>query len=60
MVAFPLIYGVIGSIGGAIGALIYNIAAGIVGGIKIEFEGGARAYAPPPQQQPWAPQPYAR
>jgi hypothetical protein len=57
MIAFPLIYTVIGFIGGAIGALIYNIAAGVVGGIKVELEDATPVYAPP-QQQPWAPEPY--
>lgn len=49
MIAFPLLYALIGFIGGAIGAGIYNIAASFVGGIKLELEGPA--YAPPPQWQ---------
>ncbi len=32
---FPVIYGIIGYIGGLVGALIYNLAAGTVGGIKV-------------------------
>ncbi len=51
MIGFPITYGLIGFIGGAIGALIYNIAAGIVGGIKFELEGATPTYAPPPPQQ---------
>jgi hypothetical protein len=31
----PLFYGVIGYISGFIGALIYNLVAGTVGGIKV-------------------------
>jgi Na+/H+-dicarboxylate symporter len=50
MIAIPIFYGVMGFIGGAFGALIYNTAARFVGGIKIELE-GAVPYAPPPQ---WA------
>jgi len=51
MIAVPIFYGLIGFIGGAIGALIYNIAAGFVGGIKIDLESDAPAYSPPPPQQ---------
>ena len=38
MVGLPILYGVIGFIGGAIGALLYNLFAGFVGGIEIEVE----------------------
>jgi hypothetical protein len=51
MIAVPIFYGIIGFIGGAIGALVYNLAAGVVGGVKFELEGVAPAYAPPPPQQ---------
>src|SRR5450432_1202920 len=44
MVAFPVFYGIIGFITGAIGAFIYNIAAGIVGGIKLDLEPTAPQY----------------
>lgn len=51
MIAVPILYSIIGFIGGAIGALVYNLAAGVVGGVKFELEGVAPAYAPPPPQQ---------
>lgn len=51
MIAVPILYGLLGFIGGAIGALVYNLAAGVVGGVKFELEGVAPAYAPPPPQQ---------
>lgn len=51
MIAVPIFYGVLGFCGGAIGGLVYNMAAGIVGGIKFELEGVAPAYAPPQPQQ---------
>lgn len=51
MVGVPIIYGVIGFIFGAIGALIYNIAAGFVGGIELELENVGTEYAAPPQPQ---------
>ena len=35
---FPLFYGAIGFISGAIAAWLYNIAAGWIGGIEMEFE----------------------
>ena len=38
MIAFPIMYGIIAFIGGALGALIYNIFAGMVGGVEIEVE----------------------
>ncbi|MGI8639320.1 MAG: hypothetical protein ACR2MG_05135 [Pyrinomonadaceae bacterium] len=38
MIGLPIFYGVIGFIAGAIGALLYNLFAGIVGGIEIEVE----------------------
>lgn len=38
MIALPIIYGLIGFVAGAIGALIYNLFAGMVGGIEIEVE----------------------
>jgi hypothetical protein len=53
MVAVPIFYGVLGFVGGAIGALIYNAAAGIVGGIKLDLESEI-PYAPaPPQWNPY-------
>ncbi|MGH9880263.1 MAG: hypothetical protein ACRD6N_02415 [Pyrinomonadaceae bacterium] len=51
MIAFPLFYGLLGFIGGAIGALIYNVAAGVVGGVRFDLEGATPSYAPPPPQQ---------
>ena len=57
MIAVPIFYAVIGFIGGAIGALVYNLAAGMIGGIKFELEGSNPQYAPPPPQQ-WAANPY--
>ncbi len=34
----PLLYGVIGFLGGLIGAAIYNRLAGLLGGIEVEFQ----------------------
>jgi hypothetical protein len=36
-IAMPLIYAVMGVIGGAIGAALYNLVAGWVGGIEVEI-----------------------
>jgi hypothetical protein len=55
MIAFPIIYGILGFIAGAIGALIYNAMAGIIGGVKFELEGVQQEYAPPPPPDHWAP-----
>jgi hypothetical protein len=38
MVGIPITYGIIGFIAGAISALVYNIFAGMVGGIEMEVE----------------------
>lgn len=38
MIAVPIIYGIIGFIFGALGAVIYNIFAGFIGGVEIEVE----------------------
>jgi hypothetical protein len=38
MIGLPIFYGAVGFVAGAIGALLYNLFAGMVGGIEIEFE----------------------
>ena len=58
MLAMPVTYGVMGLIVGAIGGLVYNILAGMIGGIKFEIEGVQQAYAPPPPPQDWTPNQY--
>jgi hypothetical protein len=58
MIAFPILYGLLGFISGAIGALIYNAVAGIIGGIKLELEGVQQEYAAPPPPHQWAPNQY--
>ena len=58
MIGIPLMYGVIGFIMGAIGALIYNVLAGVIGGVKFELEGVQHEYAPPPPPHQWQPQQY--
>ena len=37
-IIFPVLYIVIGFIGGIVGAFIYNLSASWIGGIEIEFE----------------------
>ena len=54
MIGFPIVYAVMGFIGGAIAALVYNMAAGVVGGIKFDLESTTPTYMPPPPPQPWA------
>jgi len=59
MIGLPIFYGVLGFIMGAIGALIYNAVAGIIGGVKFELEAVQQDYAaPPPPPHEWAPQQY--
>ncbi len=38
VILFPLLYGLFGLIGGAIYAALYNLFAGMVGGIKVEVD----------------------
>lgn len=38
IVAFPLVYGLVGFVAGAVGAVVYNAAAGRMGGISFEVE----------------------
>ena len=57
MIAIPVMYGIIGFVAGIIGALVYNVAAGIVGGLELELENmdGGTTYAPPAPN--WGDQP---
>ncbi len=38
LIIMPVLMGVFGFIGGAIGAVLFNLAAGFVGGVKIDVE----------------------
>ena len=38
MIGLPIMYSIIGFIGGALGALLYNLFSNFVGGIEIEVE----------------------
>jgi hypothetical protein len=38
IVALPLLYGLFGVISGAIGAGLYNLFAGLVGGLEVELQ----------------------
>jgi hypothetical protein len=51
MVAIPVMYGVLGFIMGAIGGVVYNVAAGFVGGIELELEPVDGGYSDPPPPQ---------
>src|SRR5215207_8919381 len=57
MIAIPVMYGFIGFIFGIIGSLVYNVAAGVVGGLELELENmdGGTGYAPPAPN--WGDQP---
>ena len=37
-IAMPVIYGVMGVVSGAIGAALYNLVSGWVGGIEVEID----------------------
>ena len=37
-VALPIFYGVMGLLAGALGAVLYNVFAGMVGGVAIDVE----------------------
>lgn len=38
IIGFPLLYAVMGFVGGVVGAWVYNFAAGKIGGIKLVVE----------------------
>lgn len=48
MVVIPVMYGVLSFVIGAIYALIYNAAAGFVGGVELELEEMGGGYGTPP------------
>ena len=54
MIGLPIMYGVMGFIFGALGALVYNMAAGFLGGLEMELESADAGYAAPPQPQDWS------
>jgi hypothetical protein len=58
MIGIPIMYGFLGFIMGIIAALVYNGAAGLVGGVKFDLEGVHQEYAPPPPPNHWAPHQY--
>jgi hypothetical protein len=37
VIVCPIVYGIIGGIAAVIGALIYNLASGWVGGVEVEI-----------------------
>jgi hypothetical protein len=55
IIVVPIFYGLIGFIAGAISALVYNVTAGVIGGVKFELEGVQHDYAPPPPPSHWQP-----
>jgi len=38
VISFPIMYGIIGFVGGIIEAFLYNLVAGWIGGIELHFE----------------------
>ena len=57
MVIAPIFYGVLGFVFGAISALVFNVAAGFMGGLELQVEGAAAelfATPPPLPPQQWS------
>jgi hypothetical protein len=60
IVVMVIFYAVMGFVAGAISALIYNIAAGFMGGLELDYEVERTEYAAPPApQQTWTPAGYS-
>ncbi len=38
IILLPIGYGIAGLIGGALGAVIYNVVSGMIGGVKVELQ----------------------
>lgn len=38
VIVLPIMYGIFGCIGAALGAWLYNVVAGLVGGIEVEIQ----------------------
>lgn len=59
IVIIPVFYAVLGFITGAISAFIYNLAAGVIGGLELELSDmnapAGFAAAPPPPPGQWTP-----
>ena len=49
VIVFPILYGIMGFCAGALGAVIYNFAAGFMGGIEMDLENAEQSYGAPPQ-----------
>jgi hypothetical protein len=43
IVFMPIVYGIMGFVGGAVAAAIYNALAGIIGGLELRLESPTRA-----------------
>jgi hypothetical protein len=58
MLVVPVVYGFFGFVAGAIGSAIYNLAAGVIGGVKFELESASPEYTAPPPPNQWDASPY--
>ena len=38
VILLPILYGILGLVGGAIGAALYNLFSGLVGGLELEMQ----------------------
>ncbi|SMP74962.1 hypothetical protein SAMN06265222_11894 [Neorhodopirellula lusitana] len=39
IIMLPILYGVLGFVGGIVGAFLFNVCANVIGGIEMDFEG---------------------
>ena len=53
IVFMPLIYGMMGFLAGALGALVFNLASGVFGGIEMTFVNAPGAPPAPPIKVQW-------
>ncbi len=51
LVLFPALYGLVGGVAGAVGAALYNLAAAVTGGLRLDLEGAREVGVESPAEE---------